>query len=296
MSVYRIHIRPTGGRANKRATFGYCLDNGFLGVGYRVDPSIVSRTKNWEEYYEIASRIHDDLRNCKYIHSWIQVGHLVWTRDLDAQYYLARVTSGWEYWTSKKGLEQDIDIANIFRCDLRKVNLDEVPGKIVACFRPGRAIQAIADHRAIVYSQYLWNKLSRKQEYDVDQSEYSDIFMMLDDEETEDLLFLFLQSEGWYVIPPSRKGDTMKFEFMVAHSESGEKAVTQVKTGDTALNLGDYSHVRNKVFLFQSNDNYEGAMCDNVICVPRKELQEFLERRIELFPRSFRTKLEIVQH
>ena len=59
--------------------------------------------------------------------------------------------------------------------------------------------------------------LSGEQVYEVEKSEFSDIFLMLDDEETEDLLFLYLQSEGWYVVPNSRKGDTMSFEFFVTN-------------------------------------------------------------------------------
>jgi hypothetical protein len=41
--------------------------------------------------------------------------------------------------------------------------------------------------------------------------------MMLDDEETEDLVFLNLQSQGWYVLPNSRKGDTMSFEYLAVN-------------------------------------------------------------------------------
>ena len=277
-------------------TFQYCLDNGLLGVGWRLyPPSKLRRTKNWDEYYRKACRIYDDLRICEYIYRWIQKGDLVWTRDPDGQYYLARVKSGWEYWTTRKGIDDDIDIANIFRCDFQRANLDEVPGKIVSCFRPSRTIQGISDGRAVGYSQHLWNTLSNSQDYDVEQSEYSDIFIMLDDEETEDLLFLYLQSKKWYVIPNSRKGDTMKFEFLVTNSRTGEKAITQVKTGDTAINIDDFTHLPYKVFLFQSNEYYEGTASDNVVCVSRRELQKFLQKRIDLFPSSFLRKLEMVR-
>ena len=293
MYVYRIHIKPSGGEADRQTTFQYCLDNGLLGVGWRVNT--LTKTRNWDDYYKEASRIHDDRGICKYIHTWVRKGDLVWTRDPTGQYYLARVKSSWEYWISQEGIDQDIDIANVFRCVFQKVDLDVVPGKVVAAFRASRAIQKIDDKRARAYSQYLWNKLSKRQVYEVEKSEFSDIFMMLDAEETEDLLFLYLQSKGWYVVPNSRRRDMMSFEFIVTNSRNGEKAVTQVKTGEVVLNIDNYRCLPYKVFLFQSNEYYEGAGSENVICVRREELLKFLEERTALFPRSFQIKLEMVK-
>ena len=291
MYVYRIHIKPSGGRAARKTTFQYCLDNGLLGVGWRVNT--LTNTRNWDDYSKEAS--HDDKGICKYIHTWVKEGNLVWTRDPTSQYYLARVKSGWEYWISQKGIDRNIDIANVFRCVFKKIDLDVVPGKVIACFRAPRTIQKIDDKRARAYSQYLWNMLSGEQVYKVEKSEFSDIFMMLDAEETEDLLFLYLQSKGWYVVPNSRRRDMMSFEFIVTNSRNGEKAVTQVKTGEVVLNRDDYSHLPHKVFLFQSNEHYEGTDSENVICVRREELLKFLEERTALFPRSFRIKLEMVK-
>ena len=84
--------------------------------------------------------------------------------------------------------------------------------------------------------------------------------MLLDSEETEDVVFLYLQSYGWYVVPNSRKKDTMGFEYLLIHPSSYERAWVQVKTGNsTTLNRDDYSYHTHKVFLFQSNENYEGT-------------------------------------
>lgn len=293
MYVFRIHIKPQGGTADMQETFAYCLRNEILGVGWRTNSQ--RNTKNWDEYFNEASQIHDNLQVCKYIHKWVSEGDLVWSRDPDAkQYYLARVTSGWEYWTSPEAKELDIDIANIFRCVLQRVDIDAVPGKIVACFRATRSIQEVADNKAREYSKHLWNKLSSEQVYSIDKSAFSDIFMMLDDEETEDLLFLYLQSQGWYVLPNSRKGDTKRYEFLIVNPLNGEKALTQVKTGEVVINRDDYAHDPQKVFLFQSNELYTGTGSENVICVSRAELLRFMNEAITWLPKSFQTKVELV--
>jgi hypothetical protein len=291
MYVFRIHIRPQGGSADMKTTFDYCVREGTLGVGWRTASN--RNTKNWGEYYEEASKAHENLQVCKYIHKWVSPGDLAWTRDPSGHYYLARVTSGWEYWTTEESRRLDIDIANIFRCELKRVDIDEVPGKIVACFRAARTIQEIADDKAWEYSRYLWNTLSGQDIYQIDKAKYSDIFMMLDDEETEDLLFLYLQSKGWYVLPNSRKGDTMTFEFLCVNPLTGQVAGTQVKTGESPLNRDDYAQFPHKTFLFQPNDRFFGALADNVESISRIELIAFLKTSAPWLPKSFQRKIEI---
>lgn len=294
MYVFRMHIRPKGGTADMRATFDYCYKNGLLGVGWRTNSE--RNTKNWDEYFNEASLIpeYGKLNVCKYIRKWVAEDSLVWTRDAQGQYYLARVESGWEYWTSPEAKKLDIDVANIFRCVFQKVATDAVPGKIVACFRASRTIQEIADKKAREYSKHLWNTLSKKQVYQIDKSAFSDIFMMLDDEETEDLLFLYLQSQGWYVVPNSRKADTMSFEYFVVKPVSGEMAGAQVKTGETPLCRDNYVDYPHKVFLFQSNERYTGSGAENVVCVSREALLKFLNESLIWLPKYFRTKMEMI--
>lgn len=222
MYLFRIHIRPQGGTASTERSFAYCLENNLLGVGWRTESQC--NTKDWDEYYKEASKLHENLQVCKYMKRWISAGDLVWTRDLSGQYYIAQVTSGWEYWASPEAKIDDIDLANIFRCNLQKVDIDAVPGKVIACFRPTRTLQEIADSKALEYSKHLWNELSKSSHYIVDKATYSDIFTMLDDEETEDLVFLYLQSQGWYIVLNSRKKDTMSFEFLAVNPVTGEKA------------------------------------------------------------------------
>lgn len=204
------------------------------------------------------------------------------------------MTSGWEYWASQEANDLDIDVANIFRVVFKSVDIDAVPEKIVACFRATRTIQEVADKRAREYSKHLWNMLTNEHVYQIDKSMFSDIFMMLDDEETEDLLFLYLQSQGWYVIPNSRKGDTMRFEYLAVNPKTGEKALSQVKTGRVTINRDDYMQYPQKIFLFQSNELYIGSGSKNIVCISRDELLRFLGESLTWLPKSFQRKVEMI--
>ena len=140
----------------------------------------------------------------------------------------------------------------------------------------------------------MWNKLSNDQVYQIDKSVYSDIFMMLDSEETEDLLFVYLQSQGSYVLPNSRKADTMSYEYLVVNPLNGEKALAQVKTGEEFLNRDDYVDYPHKFFLFQSNELYAGSGDKNVICISREEMLTFLNGSLAWLPKSFQTKVDLI--
>ncbi len=288
MYLFRIHIRPSGGTADIKMTFSYCLKNKLLGCGWRTDSN--KNTKDWEEYLKEAEPKHGKLQICRYIQKWVSKDDLVWTRDTGGMYYLAKVRSGWEYWVSPEGKENDIDIANIFRVDFQKVHIDEVPGRVVASFRSPRTIQEVTCKKALAYSKYLWNKLAGEEVYRIDKSDFSDIFMMLDDEETEDLVFLYLQSQGWYVVPNSRKADTMSFEYLAINKKTKKRALTQVKTGDVSLNQDEYRDYEETIFLFQEKELYEGSGGENVICLRKKELLGFLEDSIDWLPQSFQNK------
>ena len=293
MYLFRIHIRPGGGDADMETTFAYCLKHGFLGAGWRVD--LDHNTTVWEEYHAKAIQTHGSVPVCQYIQRWVSEGSLVWTRDTGGQYYLARVTSGWEYWYCAEAVEQDIDIANVFRCEIRRVHIDAVPGKVVACFRARRTIQEVASESAFTYSKFLWNALAGSAVYEIEAESCQDIFMLLDDQETEDLLFLYLQSLGWYVVPNSRAKDTMAFEYLLVRPGSGELAAAQVKTGGVVLDRDEYAGFPHTVFLFQSSGFYAGTGGANVVCVSVETMRSFLEASRHWLPRVFRNKLAMTE-
>lgn len=275
-----------------KETFQYCLKNELLGVGWRTESN--KNTTDWDEYFAESTQIYVNLNICKYIKKWVGKDDLVWSRDLCGEYYLAKVIAGWEYFTDEEAIEKDIDIANIFRVEFQKVPIDQVPGKVIACFRARRTIQEITDEKAIEYSKHLWNQLSKTTYYPVDISKFGDIFIMLDDEETEDLVFLYLQSLGWYMVPNSRKADSMSFEYLAVNPITGEKALTQVKTGNVPLDNKQFSQYSHKIFLFQSNELYEGDNMSNIIRITRDELKKFLGKSIEWLPSIFKIKLNLV--
>ena len=286
MRVYRLHIRPKGGLADPVRSFAYCLREHVLGVGWQVEPP-AGATLTWEQYEALAIQEHGsaDLSRVRFLHDHVRPDDLVWTRDMNGRYYLGRVRSPWEYFDTPDG--RDADIANVVRCEIRPIpHADDVPGKIVACFRPTRAIQSIVDPTVVLYSQLLWNQLAGEDKYTVELAPHHNLFSYLDAETTEDVIFIYLQLQGWIVVPNSRKADTMAYEFVAINPASHERAVVQVKTGNTPLDASLWSSFREKVFLFQTNGIYRGASAANVVMIAPDTIEQFMRKNLEVMPRA----------
>lgn len=295
MTVYRIHIRPKGGLANPKLSFDYCLKESVLGLGWQTESQ--NSNASWEEYEAEAARIYGsgELSRLRYLKNNLKENDLVWTRDAEGNYYLAKVVSEWEYFSNSEA--QDADIVNIVRCDLIKIpSVDDVPGKIVACFRPSRTIQAIRDKTASDYSKYLWNKLKGEEFYSLPKENLKNVFSFLGSEETEDVIFIYLQMQGWLVVPNSRKGDTMSYEFYLVNKETKEKAIVQVKTGHTALTPKEWEGWNEKVFLFQASGNYNGISDGNVVCIRPSEIESFMRGNKILLPSNIAHWLNVAQN
>jgi hypothetical protein len=282
-SVFRLHIRPRGGLADPQISFSYCIREQVLGMGWAVT-SPEKRSFTWEEYEALAISQHgdDNLSRVRCLRNKVRTDDLIWTRDTRGCYYLGRVTSPWEYFEASGSL--DADVVNIVRCNIQRIEaIDDIPGKVVACFRPSRTIQSIADNAAVRYTKFLWNKLSGASYYPVPPIGNQSLYSLLDSETVEDVIFIYLQMQGWLVVPHSRKVDTMGFEYVLINRDTAERATVQVKTGNTPLDTSEWKGM-GTVFLFQANGVYCGEQASNVICLRPDSILEFIRANLSLMP------------
>ncbi len=146
------------------------------------------------------------------------------------------------------------------------------------------SIQQVTEPTTTSYSQFLWNQLTGTEEYSVKPEGSDNLFALLGSETTEDVIFIYLQMSGWLILPNSRKADTMKYEFVAINPSNYDRAVVQVKTGETPLDSEDYMHVDERVFLFQANGKYKGENPTNVECLQPSDIERFIRENIRIMP------------
>lgn len=102
------------------------------------------------------------------------------------------------------------------------------------------------------------------------------VFDLLDDRDTEDLVALYLQLKFDYALSPkSRSRDTQAFEYELVQRQTGERVLVQVKTGNIKLNPMDYASQVAKVYLF-SPAGYIQQGAARVVCLEPSDLAAFL--------------------
>jgi predicted Mrr-cat superfamily restriction endonuclease len=295
MNLWRINLKPanrTGYDSRK-----HCLENKIVGIGWPLDDITEFITS---ETYETAAKMKYQLNAARgWSNAWnaiyhkMQIDDLVWTRTTDGNYFLGRITSEWRYDFSSDAVNNDI--ANVRDCEWVKVGIiDKVPGKVVRSFIPSSTLQRVIDNTALTYSQHLFNSLSGLNFYESTSSTNEDIFSLLSADDCEDIVGLYLQVKFDYIIIPSScKDDTLAYEYELIHRISSEKAVVQVKNGNVDLDRNNYKAIDDaKVFLFTTSQRYLGEKNNNVICLGKEELQEFMSDYQNLLPQKVKLWVE----
>jgi hypothetical protein len=76
----------------------------------------------------------------------------------------------------------------------------------------------------------------------------------------------------------------MSYEFIAINRETSERAIVQVKTGNTELNIEDWEDFAETVFLFQASGKYLGSEAQNVICLRPSTIETFVRTNIQIMP------------
>jgi hypothetical protein len=215
----------------------------------------------------------------------LRLDDLVWFRSRKGVYFLARITGDWRSWNTP--IAKELDLRNVRDAEIVEAGSeDETPGTVIAAFRPSRTFQAIHSGTALDYSQTLFNDRSGRRQYPDAGRQQHDLFDLINAEDLEDLVLMYLQSKGWLYVPSSRKRSTLRYEAVMIRTEDGLRAYPQVKSGTTRLRPADYAGGE-QVFLF-AGGGYVGQKPDNVTLLSKEELLSFCRERPELIPNRIR--------
>lgn len=216
MYIFRLHIKPSGSE-DWDYSFRYCLKNNLLGIGWTI-PNKNNDKIDWGTYQKKAIRKYSKIPQVEYFEKWVTKDCLIWVRNSSNEYYLAKVNSPWEYIDNEKA--RRADITNVVRVSLKKINNpDDVPGKVIASFRATRTIQEVSSDNIFIYSKLLWNELTNSNYYKMD-SNITNYFDFLTDDEAEDILYVYLQYQNYIVVPNTRKKDTLSFEYYLINKKN----------------------------------------------------------------------------
>lgn len=292
-TVWRVHLKPDKSKdITYRDLLEYCKNKGCIGVGWsavqerNTDPVAIRNECNVYAKPKAAY---------KAIHamSLLKEGDLVWTRlgEDASEYYLCRV--GKELWKDYRIPREDqekYDISNVVSAQWIKVGKqNKVPGKVINAFSPSATIQRVYEVEMV--SSIIWNEMSPNDypKYETKDLTMKDFWSMIDSEELENLVLLYVQSLGYYVYTSTAKISNPKYEAVLISNDGSHYAYPQVKRNEY-LDPKYYAEgisEHDKVFLFSSSEDY-GKPIPNVRCITKSEIESFMNRQSRILTEPLR--------
>jgi len=275
-TVYAIKLQP-GGAEEGTDPFGFCREEEIVGVGWKAgDEAYTSveeiheallqkaerRAEDGKETEEILAdgRLHAPLR---YILKEMEVGDYVWVND-ENEFALCRVTDNWEAAPNlpekEKQRYENRDLQHFRPVEWVDVPYSSVPGFVRRKFlRPFGTLSEM-DDGINKDSKQIIKSLHAQSDFESDQTLNRDaiaeklrkvdtdrVFDILGPEETEEIIFNFLQSKGWR-IDISSTGDTqavIECEMRREEKDNSVLGYLQVKTGSAGVDPSTYEKYAN---------------------------------------------------
>ena len=167
-TIWRLHLLPTRGENDqqkiaeiRKAAQTLCLDRSVLGMGWSVDAD-PGENISWTEYqarYEARyeEKVNNNVRRWK---EKVKIGHLVWARTPNREYFLARVTGEWRYETAEEFKNADMvnirEVEFVSVGDISHMQDSDEANKVVQAFRRGWTLQKVNGVDNL--SRDLWNQ------------------------------------------------------------------------------------------------------------------------------------------
>lgn len=279
MQVWRLHIRPRGGKEGV-CPIAFCLKESVVGIGWPVD----GKPSTPEEYFTAGANKYGDRgwKTAANAFVWnMKEDDLVWFRDWRGVYYLARVAGPWQY--RGEGFS-DTGIYNTRKAEIVRIG-PTAPGKVVSSFVASMTVRRIPGESVAGVSMLEFNHYAGRQVYNVEPRGVTEVFDLLNAEELEDIVGLFLQkTRGWMVVPSTRtrRDDTMFYEYGLVDAE-GSWHFVQVKSGETVIDLEQYASFAVQMVVF-GPAGYQGRAGSNTEALNREELEAFCLAHQKLLP------------
>jgi hypothetical protein len=296
-TVWRIKInsqRPDlkGDPANWDAARAYCRQAKVVGVGWGR-PDVLRDGAPLEEVLAAVAEIPrwnpTGPRAIGRLANDVQDGDLVWTRDRSGGYFLGLVDGGWHYDDSDEAERWDLN--NVRPCTwLDKPLRDyEVPGAVIRNFTgPGETLRKVPSEAAAKVTKMIYERESNpgRPPSPIDPEEI--ISELLDPIDVEDIVLLFLQADGWLLLPSSRMQDTPLYEAALRNRD-GRLAVVAVKSGDHNVvpvrELVNATGDDAQVFVYSTHDAYDAPPEElGAAALTRRQLVDFMGAHPELLP------------
>ena len=285
MQIWRLQTKTDGGDVAN-----FCLCHNVVAMGWQLDEKdreTLRQDYSFNRFCELADKHYKDYSSVKRMAREVKANDIVWMKN-KGQYYFARVTesSAWKFDFTDEAVT--LDAANQLtdiHWHLANESGDEssVPGCLTTGFIRGSTFQRINKSVIKEYSQMLYNmRVADKEGYKYPKPDISlnenDFWNLLQPDDAEDLLCMWLFSEkGYVVIPSTNKRGTELYECVLVDPKADDykHIYCQVKKGNVTIDANDYNELKGEVYFLTTEGRVINVNKDNYIVVSPKTIYDF---------------------
>lgn len=272
-----------------RAARAYAFANGWVGAGWGLNGSpwdgvIVDGCTDISAYKRSAAvAFPGDVSVTRAAHAIgtsMAVGDFCWAYDSHkGQYWCGKVLGGFQY--RQGGFFDEFDLHILRPCRWMSVGTAEsVPGSIRRAFAgPFGTVTALTSDRARIINA---TKIALGEPA---LAVCGGLYEAAAPEDLEDLVALYLQLQGWLLLPTTAKASMASYEFVMVHRDTGARAGVQVKSGNVNRLEQDVADEFDVFFVFLAGANPTVLGDARIRLINREELRDFAKSHRNLLPR-----------
>lgn len=268
----------------------YCRREGVIGVGWGTDLGELPAEPTLDEVCEAILQRggpKEGGRGVKTVGRFAEQMHdgdLVWTRDSGGAYWLGHIEGPWRFDRSDEATRWDLNNARPCSWLNRQARDFDVPGAVVRSFigRTGTLARVHSDpaRRA---SELLWEHQGSPPPGGFTAAEV--LAELVDPTDLEDIVFIYLQANGWLLMPSTRQKSTPTYEAAFRSHEDGSLAVVSVKSGDAQVPIPELAAEAGEAKAFAFGDNMSAPPEQHgVERITSDQIEQFVGQRPELLP------------
>jgi hypothetical protein len=306
----RINMTPT--RIEEARAF--CFENEWVGIGWDVNGA----PQTPQDYCEAAAAryCNGSWRTAHKLLRRAATNDLVWSQSIRTGYWIGRLTDGpnWQYRDDEPF--SDFDLYQVRHCHWENIGtIDNVPTTVRNCFAGsgmtfcriragnilnGEAITEYLSSRA--YVDAGGDGLDAPELDIADRPEtLCQVLQLIAHDDLEDIVGLYLQQQGWWIVPSTAKRGTANTEFVLRNA-AGNTAYVQVKSGNETITQLGFPDDLETFFVFQANGNFmpgqlANAFAENegrITVINIHEIANWIDENRALLPNGTRALIELV--
>jgi hypothetical protein len=216
-------------------------------------------------------------------------GDLFWTRDRLGRYWLGRVSGQWYYDASPVAHAWDLNNVRPCRWLDRPFHDYEIPGAVVRNFAGvGETLRRIKQPAATRVTTMLWEREADPRAPWPKFTATEALTDLMDPTDVEDVVLLWLQTQGWLLLASSRMRDTPMYEAAFRHRDRDAVGVVSVKSGGSAqVPIPELATAAGEAeaFAFSTHARYSAdPEAHGVTAIDPAQIVAFMEDQPELLP------------